>query len=62
MQLLRAQADIPPGDYSLYFDVNGDDYRGGIDNVLVTPAACPQMSTWNDDVMDDVSQWSRVIG
>ena len=37
------QAKIPPGTFQLQFDVNGDDFRGGFDDIKVTPGMCPPL-------------------
>ena len=38
------KAAIEPGTFRLRFDINGDEYRGGFDDILVTPGACTPLS------------------
>ena len=37
-------APINKGLYTLRFDINGNEFRGGFDDIRVTPGACPPMS------------------
>ncbi len=41
------KAEIGPGTYTLRFDINGDEYRGGIDDILITPGSCPPLSEYS---------------